>query len=232
LFDLDDTLIDFDGGIEECWQTVCVEAAAPGSRFSADELRAAIARVAGVYWSDPERHRVGRANLMAATAGIVGEALDGLGVSSDELAAQLAGRYRALRDDALVLFPGAVELLDELVSAGFRLGVITNGEAALQRAKLERFNLVGYFTYVGIEGEIGVGKPEAEAYRRALHSLGCGPGDAWMIGDNLEWDVVGPQRLGLRTVWIDRHERGLPDDTSVRPDHITASVAGLTATNR
>jgi putative hydrolase of the HAD superfamily len=231
-FDLDDTLIDFDGGIDECWQAVCAEAAGPGAGFSARELRAAITRVAGFYWSDPERHRIGRADLMAATRAIVGEALDGLGASNEALAAQLAARYRTLRDDGLVLYPGAVELLDELISAGHTLGVITNGEAALQRAKLERFNLIGYFTYVGIEGEAGVGKPDAEAYWRALQSLGCAPADSWMIGDNLEWDVLGPQRLGLRTVWIDRHARGLPENTTARPDHITKSVAELAAAQR
>jgi putative hydrolase of the HAD superfamily len=131
-----------------------------------------------------------------------------------------------------VLYPGAVELLDELASAGYTLGVITNGEAALQRAKLERFNLIGYFTYVGIEGETGVGKPDVEAYWRAIRSLGCGPADAWMVGDNLEWDVLGPQRLGLRTVWIDRHRRGLPADAIARPDHITSSVAELAGAHR
>lgn len=169
---------------------------------------------------------------MAATRAIVGEALDGLGASNEALAAPLAARYRALRDDALVLYPGAVELLDELTSVGHTLGVITNGEAALQRAKLERFNLLGYFAYVGIEGETGVGKPDVEAYWRALRSLGCDPADAWMIGDNLEWDVLGPQSVGLRTVWIDRHARGLPDDTTARPNHITKSVADLSAAHR
>ena len=31
-----------------------------------------------------------------------------------------------------------------------------------------------------------------------------------MVGDNLEWDVAAPQRLGLRAVWVDGPGRGLP----------------------
>jgi putative hydrolase of the HAD superfamily len=31
-----------------------------------------------------------------------------------------------------------------------------------------------------------------------------------MVGDNLEWDVVGPARVGIAGVWIDRVGHGLP----------------------
>ena len=228
-FDLDDTLIDFGGGVEASWQAVCAEVAVPGAGFSASELRAAITRVGGWYWSDPERHRTGRADLLAATITIVSQALDGFGVANATLAREIATRYRALRDDGLVVYPGAIELLDELLLAGHALAVITNGETLFQRAKLERFNLERYFSYVGIEGEAGVGKPDVEAYWRALRSLDCDPAGAWMVGDNLEWDVVSPQSLGLRTVWIDRRGHGLPDGTAARPDHVVASVADLRA---
>ena len=32
-----------------------------------------------------------------------------------------------------------------------------------------------------------------------------------MVGDNLEWDVAAPQRLGMSGVWIDARGRGLPE---------------------
>jgi putative hydrolase of the HAD superfamily len=224
LFDLDDTLIDFGGSVEQCWQAACVEAAALAPEVSADALRQAIGHTADWYWADPERHRVGRADLLAATNKIVAEALRSIGRPNDDLARAVARRYRALRDDSLTLFPGAVELLAALAAAGYSLGLITNGEAALQRAKLERFRLGEHFAYVGIEGETGFGKPAAEAYRVALETLTCAPRDAWMIGDNLEWDVLAPQRLGLRTIWIDRGLQGLPPDSLAKPDHIARGV--------
>jgi putative hydrolase of the HAD superfamily len=41
-----------------------------------------------------------------------------------------------------------------------------------------------------------------------------------MVGDNLEWDVAAPQRLGLRAAWVDGPGRGLPEGSPVRPDRI------------
>jgi putative hydrolase of the HAD superfamily len=105
--------------------------------------------------------------------------------------------------------------------------MITNGDSHGQRRKIERFDLAKHFAYIGIEGEAGVGKPHPEAYRRALRAVGCAPGDAWMVGDNLDWDVIGAQQLGLRVVWIDRRRRGLPDGSTARPDHVAARVTEL-----
>jgi putative hydrolase of the HAD superfamily len=48
-----------------------------------------------------------------------------------------------------------------------------------------------------------------------------------MIGDNLEWEVVAPQRLGIYAIWIDVHGEGLPDGSAVKPDRIIRSLTEL-----
>jgi putative hydrolase of the HAD superfamily len=55
-------------------------------------------------------------------------------------------------------------------------------------------------------------------YRHVLAALKARPSEAWRVGDNLEWDVAAPQRLGLRGVWVNAHGPGLPMRTSTRPD--------------
>jgi putative hydrolase of the HAD superfamily len=227
-FDLDDTLIDFDGAaVERCWQLACAEVVSDQADCMAAELRGAIKRVGAWYWADPDRHRRGRADLMEATRTIVGQALETIGRPDDQLARTLATRYRVLRDERLAVFPGVAEMLAALVADGYTLGMISNGDSSGQRRKLERFDLAKHFAYIGIEEEAGVGKPEPEAYWRALRAVDCAPGDAWMVGDNLDWDVIGAQQLGLRAVWIDRHRRGLPDDSTARPHHVATRVTEL-----
>jgi putative hydrolase of the HAD superfamily len=232
-FDLDDTLIDFDGAaVERCWQLACAELVNDQADYTAAELRSAIERVGAWYWADPERHRRGRADLMEATRTIVGQAIESISHADDQLARALATRYRTLRDERLAIFPGVAEMLAGLVAAGHTLGMITNGDSVGQRRKLERFDLAKHFAYIGIEGEAGVGKPEPEAFWRALRAVDCRPADAWMVGDNLDWDVIGAQQLGLRTVWIDRRRRGLPEGSSARPDHVAARVTELRVLTR
>jgi putative hydrolase of the HAD superfamily len=51
-----------------------------------------------------------------------------------------------------------------------------------------------------------------------------------MVGDNLEWEVAGPQRLGILGIWHDHLGDGLPADALARPDRIIRSLAELLPT--
>jgi putative hydrolase of the HAD superfamily len=227
LIDLDDTLIDDSGSAESAWIEVCAAAARDVSVLDSAALLAEIHRVRTWYWSDPERHRVGRADLRASTTWIVQEALRSLGYDDADLARAIAHAYRDRREEAAKLLPGAVETLAELVSRGFRLAMLTNGAARAQRAKIERFDLARYFHYILVEGEFGHGKPDERVYHAAMRELEVTAAETWMVGDNFEWEVVVPRRLGLRTVWVDRHGRGVPTNAPVQPDFVIASLGEL-----
>ncbi len=60
-----------------------------------------------------------------------------------------------------------------------------------------------------------------------MEALGVSATDTWMVGDNLEWEVVAPQRLGIFAIWIDVHGDGLPAGSAVRPDRIIRSLTEL-----
>jgi putative hydrolase of the HAD superfamily len=48
-----------------------------------------------------------------------------------------------------------------------------------------------------------------------------------MIGDNLEWEVEVPQRLGIYAIWMDALGEGLPAHSTVTPDRIIRSLTEL-----
>jgi putative hydrolase of the HAD superfamily len=126
------------------------------------------------------------------------------------------------------LFPESRAFLDALRGRGVPLALVTNGDARQQRDKIERHDLARYFgDAIVIEGEFGCGKPQERVYREALRRLGTAADGAWMVGDNLEWDVAAPQRLGMSGVWIDREGAGLPAEASVSPDRIIRSLSEL-----
>ena len=99
--------------------------------------------------------------------------------------------------------------------------------AEAQRAKIDRFDLARRFDHIQIEGEHGFGKPEERAYTHAMRSLGVEAHETWMVGDNLEWEVVAPQRLGIHAIWCDAIGRGLPLDSTVKPDRIIRTLSEL-----
>jgi putative hydrolase of the HAD superfamily len=127
----------------------------------------------------------------------------------------------------MCLFPESRDTLERLRAEGAPLGLVTNGDAAQQRYKIEREGLARYFDVIVIEGEFGAGKPDAAVYRHALDALGARPADTCMVGDNLEFDVEGARRTGITSVWIDRAGAGLPPGHPVRPDHVIASLTDL-----
>jgi putative hydrolase of the HAD superfamily len=224
LLDLDDTILDDSGGLADGWKRACGAATEHG--VDAARLLEEVHRYRLWYWSDPERHREGRLDLRAASAHIVGEALKALGHEKPELAAAIGGRYRDLRDAAIRPLPGAVEALEAFRAAGVKLALLTNGAAAAQRRKIERFDLAKYFDHVHVEGERGFGKPDERVYAGAVAALGVSRGEAWSVGDNLVWEVAVPKRMGFFTVWVNRHD-ATTREAEERPDRVVRSIAEL-----
>jgi putative hydrolase of the HAD superfamily len=226
LFDLDDTLLDYSGAAGRCWGEACIAVGGPaGLDVAALTLAVEVARA--WFWSDPDRHARERVRMLDAWGKIAATALDAIGASSPVLAAAIATDFATRRHTAMQLFPDAYPCLARLRAHGVALGLVTNGDAGMQRDKIARFDLARLFDVIVIEGEFGVGKPDPRVYRHALAALATPPSAAWMVGDNLEWDVTAPQRLGLRGVWIDRNGDGLPMGHGIRPDRIVRSLAEL-----
>ncbi len=76
---------------------------------------------------------------------------------------------------------------------------------------------------------IVVGKPSPAYFEGALDVLDADPELAWMVGDDIDADIGGAQRLGMKTVLV-RTGKFRPDVVeagTVRPDAIVSSIAQL-----
>jgi putative hydrolase of the HAD superfamily len=226
LLDLDDTLLAYSSGVDVSWAEACGVASLP---IEKDTLVATLAETRKWFWSgDPERHARERVDMLGAWTKIVVEALVRCGCPDEALAAAIARDYAARRRETMQLFPESRAVLEALRTRGLPLGLVTNGDALQQRDKIQRHDLARYFGAIVIEGEFGCGKPQERVYREALRQLGVRPEGVWMVGDNLEWDVVAPQRLGFTGVWIDREGAGLPPThADARPHRIIRSLSEL-----
>lgn len=223
LVDLDDTIVD-GSAVVDCWEDAC-RCCHPV--VDSGTVLAEILRLREWFWSDPERHRRGRLDLKAARRQLAEMALVGVGCQDERLAARIAERYDRCRDERTSLFPGAVETLTWLRGSGCRLALVTNGAADAQRQKIARFQLEPLFDLILVEGELGFGKPDERIYRLALSGLTVAPGEAWMVGDNLEWDVGQPQRLGMTGIWVDAAGAGTPTSCDINPDLVIATFGEL-----
>jgi putative hydrolase of the HAD superfamily len=224
IVDLDDTIVDYSAPGAETWAALFPRFARTAG-VSADRLREAVLECSNRYWSDPGRHREGRLSQIQARRTYVRDAFRLLGMDSSPVADEMADAFSREREERVRLFPGALEALQEMRASGARMAMLTNGESALQRRKIERFSLAPLFDAILIEQETGCGKPAERAYRAALEAVGSPPEDAcWMVGDDPKFDIVPARRLGLHAAWI----RGDEDpDAQPGADLTVDSLAGL-----
>ena len=139
----------------------------------------------------------------------------------------MARRYSTLRDDAVSLFPKALSGLGRLREHGVKLGLLTNGSTDKQWAKIRQFALARFFDHIQVEGDVGFGKADLRAFRHALAALDVAPDEAWMVGDNLVWDIRGALQAGIYAIWIDVHGSGPDAEDGITPDQVVASLAEL-----
>jgi putative hydrolase of the HAD superfamily len=227
LLDLDDTIVNDSGNVDRCWREACAEYASELPETGPSVAVEAIQKMSRWYWGDPERHRAGRLDLPNARRAVVRLALAELGLEAGQVADKIADAYSHRRDVGIEPLPEAIDTVRWLRGSGCRLALLTNGAGAAQRTKISRFGLTELFDAILVEGEVGFGKPDERIYRLALDRLEVESAEAWMVGDNLEWDVASPQRLGIFTVWIDVRGNGLPDTARVRPGRIVRALSEL-----
>jgi putative hydrolase of the HAD superfamily len=233
LIDLDDTILSAFGAAEGQWRRVIAEFGDRLGPHPPEAVYASIQAYSRHLWSDQARHKHWRHRIGDARRHIIETAFaqlraeNGLPAPPPAVCHALADRFNEIQEAELKMFPGAHETLDRLKELGVRLALVTNGAAEPQRKKVIRFALEHRFDHIQIEGEHGFGKPEEQAYLHAMSALGVEARDTWMIGDNLEWEVVAPQRLGIFAIWYDGYGQGLPPDSPIRPDRIIRSLAEL-----
>jgi putative hydrolase of the HAD superfamily len=230
LIDMDETILSAYGKPDAAWHAIAHEFADELAPLSPSEVAAAVALSGKQFWENAEAHwrlNLNEARHIVVSNGFAALAPTGKAPMPREFCIRMADRFSAYREEQMQLFPGAHDAIDAFKARGVKLALVTNGAAEPQRAKVVRFALEHRFDHIQIEGEHGFGKPEERAYRHAMEVLGVTPRDTWMIGDNLEWEVVTPQRLGIYAIWIDAHGEGLPEGSPIKPDRIIRSLSEL-----
>ena len=116
------------------------------------------------------------------------------------LAPQMVEVYRSHRP-AILPFPQVRPLLAELRGSA-KLGLVSDGYAAVQRAKFDALGLEGYFDAVVFSDDMGrdCWKPSNRPFERVLELLGVPANDTVYVGDNCIKDFLGARRAGLATI--------------------------------
>ena len=164
IFDLDGTLVD-----------------------SVGDLHAAVARTLADEGAEPLPLEQIRSFIGNGIPVLIDRVMEARGEPADpgrhaELLARFMEHYSAASTTLTTVFPGVREALQELVSAGSRLGVCTNKHAGLSRDILEGLELDSAFDAVVGGDSLPQRKPHPAPLLAAVQALGGGP--AVYVGDS------------------------------------------------
>lgn len=151
---------------------------------------------------------------------------EAVGSSSPSLAAQCYYLWKTSRQEVLRLSPETSNLLKQLGST-YKLLLLTNGVAQVQREKVKAVGCEEFFDAIVIGGEHAEQKPFLSIFTLCFSMLGVEAKDCVVVGDTLDTDIQGGFNAGVRaTVWISSAGGPVPNG-SVEPDYTIPTVLDL-----
>ncbi len=230
-FDLDDTLLWDQKSISEAFKATCQYAAEKYDidpekleetvRASAQELYSSyetyeFTKMIGInpfegLWGNFGDEGTDFNKMKTIVPGYRKEAwtngLKKLGIDDEDFGAELGERFPQERRKSPFLYEETFKVLDAL-KGKYALLLLTNGSPELQNTKLDITpELVPYFDQIVISGDFGKGKPDPTIFEHALQLMNMSADEAIMVGDNLMTDILGASRVGMKSVWINRHDK-------------------------
>ncbi|WP_438747963.1 HAD family hydrolase [Pararhizobium sp. O133] len=123
-------------------------------------------------------------------------------------------------------YPGVIDAMDRLSSAGYRLAVCTNKLEMLARSLLDGLGLTARFAAITGGDTFDVRKPDAQHLLSTIRLAGGDPRKSVMIGDSLN-DILVARNADVRSIAVPFGYSDVPVE-SLRPDLVMHHFDDLT----
>lgn len=149
-----------------------------------------------------------------------------LGLPTDKIMEELSDFFCSRYLTSLYLYDD-VTVLEELHT--YHVGIITNGahdaHTDSQLSKVQHLGLMERIQSLTISGEIGIRKPKVEIFKVACERANVLPKEAVYVGDTIQNDIVGANRAGMTSIFINRKSEALASKTAdEQPDDTVSSL--------
>lgn len=209
LFDLDNTLIDFDADQKKAFRYVFEEM---GYEYK-DSVLEEYKKIDGIVWNELEIGKIKTVNdlykkrcEMFFDIYNINETIDTFNELLDK-GFQRSG----------TVFNNVENILKRL-RKNYELVIITNGPKSQQYTRLKNAGLDEYFSYTFVSEEIGYNKPNINFFKYVLKKLeNKDKSKMLVIGDSLTSDIQGGKNSGIDTCWYNR--TCIENDTNIKPNY-------------
>ena len=202
LFDLDDTLLDFQQAQELAFKKLLKD---ENIEYN-NELFEKYETINKSLWRSFERGEISNKEVTSERFirffSLFDRKIDG---------SEVDNRYRGYLAEGNQLFDGIIEMLEKL-SLTHKLYIASNGIGITQHTRLKNNNLNKYFEKIFISEEIGSKKPDREFFEIIFKEI-CvkNKKEVLMIGDTFTSDILGANNAGIDSCLVDIHKISNPE---------------------
>lgn len=214
LFDIDNTLLDFDACVREAMKSGFRKF---GLRSYEDHMFETFEKINCEMWREIEKGNLTFEELLQTRWNRVFAALD---ITFDGcIFEDFFGEFLF---DCAIPVEGAAEIL-EYLEGRYILCVASNGPYAQQLNRLRNANMLSCFSKFFISEKIGASKPSEDFFSHCINELNKEnkilPCEIMMIGDSVTSDIIGAAECGFKTCFFNKNTNkkadGIPADHSI-----------------
>lgn len=130
----------------------------------------------------------------------------------------LAEAYRGISRNRLQLYPGVLDVLNDL-RPRYKLAAISDAQSAWCLPEMHAVGIEGYFDPIIVSGDFGYRKPDLRLFTAALNALRVTPENVLFVGNDMFRDVYAAKQHGIKTVFFSSNQ-GRKQADGVKPDYI------------
>lgn len=218
LFDLDDTLFDFQLAEKIALKKTFIHLGIEPT----EELMRDYSAINKEQWRLLEQGKITRDALKTRRYRLLFEKY-GLEASEQEA----AKTYEVLLGVGHYYIEGAHELLEEMCGK-YDLYIVSNGTTCVQKGRIASSDIENFVKGIFISQEIGVNKPAKEFFDACFAQMeNKDRGASVIIGDSLTSDILGGVNAGVKTVWF--NPKAKDNNSGIRPDYEVRTLAEIPA---
>lgn len=198
LFDVDDTLLDFQKAEKMALRMLFEEKGIPLT----SEVEVQYKTINKSLWDAFEEGKVNRDEVVNTRFSILfkeyGEEVDGI---------LFENNYRSYLEEGNQLIQGAFEFINQIQSE-YDLYIVTNGISKTQDKRLRNAGLHTLFQDVFVSEDTGFQKPMKEYFDYVFEQIpNFAPEEGLIIGDLLSADIKGGYVAGIDTCWFNPEKK-------------------------
>lgn len=195
--DIDDTVFDY----EKCSRNALKQACDQCGVSYSEDVVLLFRNIDNALWKKQKQGLLSIEEVVRMRAELL---LDKLGKL--EISRKFKNCFQQGLAEEIILIPGVNETLRHL-SKRVPLYAASNGMKEMQLNRLNKANLLKYFTDVYVSDDIGAEKPELLFFQECMKRSKLNNLQILMIGDSLEADMAGADNAGIDTCWYNPSQK-------------------------